>query len=190
MIIWYFGLPDAVWADTSVVARPDREYDAEDTALVQFRYDSGLYGLPVLAQPRLDQAVEGPRVKAGAAGRGDVFAYEDLVQVGWELLEDGGVLADQAEERGSPGSQGHGIDQGQAPIGGSVQQVGSQGDSAAEIVGHHGRVGQTPMGQQLGEDPTLGGQRDRSRRVTRGRIAWRDLTTGLAAGPATGECDK
>ncbi|VFA98136.1 Glucose--fructose oxidoreductase precursor [Nocardia cyriacigeorgica] len=44
LVLWYFGLPDLITADLSAVARPDREYDAEDTALVHFSYDSGLYG--------------------------------------------------------------------------------------------------------------------------------------------------
>lgn len=44
MILWYFGLPDRILADISVSARPDREYDAEDTALIHFAYNSGLYG--------------------------------------------------------------------------------------------------------------------------------------------------
>ena len=44
MILWYFGQPDRILADLSVSARPDREYDAEDTALIHFAYVSGLYG--------------------------------------------------------------------------------------------------------------------------------------------------
>lgn len=44
MILWYFGLPDRILADISVSARPDRDYDAEDTALIHYAYDSGLYG--------------------------------------------------------------------------------------------------------------------------------------------------
>ncbi|WP_326829617.1 Gfo/Idh/MocA family oxidoreductase [Streptosporangium sp. NBC_01810] len=50
MILWYFGLPDRVLADVSVGARPDREYDAEDTALIHFGYDSGLYGSLLLSR--------------------------------------------------------------------------------------------------------------------------------------------
>lgn len=50
MILWYFGLPDRVVADLSTTARPDREYDAEDTALIQFGYDSGLYGSLLLSR--------------------------------------------------------------------------------------------------------------------------------------------
>ena len=44
MILWYFGQPDRILADISVSARPDRDYDAEDTALIHFAYDGGLYG--------------------------------------------------------------------------------------------------------------------------------------------------
>jgi len=58
MILWYFGLPDRVLADMSVSARPDRVYDAEDTALIHFGYDSGLYGSLLLSRfigPKLEQ---------------------------------------------------------------------------------------------------------------------------------------
>ncbi|RLK58776.1 Gfo/Idh/MocA family protein [Actinokineospora cianjurensis] len=50
MILWYFGLPDRVQAESSVAARPDRDYDAEDTALIHFSYDSGLYGSLLLSR--------------------------------------------------------------------------------------------------------------------------------------------
>ncbi|MFK4102909.1 Gfo/Idh/MocA family protein [Streptomyces sp. NPDC019531] len=58
MILWYFGLPDRVLADMSVSARPDRDYDAEDTALIHFAYDSGLYGSLLLSRyigPKTEQ---------------------------------------------------------------------------------------------------------------------------------------
>jgi predicted dehydrogenase len=58
MILWYFGVPDRVLADISVSARPDREYDAEDTALIHFGYDSGLYGSLLLSRfigPKTEQ---------------------------------------------------------------------------------------------------------------------------------------
>ncbi|MEU8739026.1 Gfo/Idh/MocA family protein [Streptomyces halstedii] len=44
LLVWYLGLPDRVLADTSTAARPEANYDAEDTALVHLAYDSGLYG--------------------------------------------------------------------------------------------------------------------------------------------------
>lgn len=50
LILWYFGLPDSITAAVSVSARPDRSYDAEDTALVHFSYDSGLYGSLLLSR--------------------------------------------------------------------------------------------------------------------------------------------
>jgi predicted dehydrogenase len=50
MILWYFGLPDRVLADLSTSARPDRSCDAEDTALIHFGYDSGLYGSLLLSR--------------------------------------------------------------------------------------------------------------------------------------------
>lgn len=58
MILWYFGLPDRVLANLSVSARPDRNYDAEDTALIHFSYDSGLYGSLLLSRfigPKAEQ---------------------------------------------------------------------------------------------------------------------------------------
>jgi predicted dehydrogenase len=58
MILWYFGLPDRILADVSVEARPDRTYDAEDTALIHFGYDGGLYGSLLLSRfigPKTEQ---------------------------------------------------------------------------------------------------------------------------------------
>ncbi|WP_100448106.1 Gfo/Idh/MocA family protein [Glycomyces xiaoerkulensis] len=58
MILWYFGLPDRILCDLSVSARPDRSYDAEDTALIHFGYDSGLYGSLLLSRfigPKTEQ---------------------------------------------------------------------------------------------------------------------------------------
>ncbi|MFK0249722.1 Gfo/Idh/MocA family protein [Amycolatopsis azurea] len=50
LLLWYFGLPDRITADRSVSARPDRRYDAEDTALIHFSYDNGLYGSLLLSR--------------------------------------------------------------------------------------------------------------------------------------------
>lgn len=50
MLIWYFGMPHRILAQLSVGARPDRDYDAEDTALVHFAYDHGLYGSMLLSR--------------------------------------------------------------------------------------------------------------------------------------------
>ncbi|MCP2297586.1 putative dehydrogenase [Nocardia amikacinitolerans] len=50
LILWYFGLPDRITADISIRARPDRSYDAEDTALVHLSYDRGLYGSMLLSR--------------------------------------------------------------------------------------------------------------------------------------------
>lgn len=38
LFMWYFGLPDEVFADVSYAAKEGMHYDAEDTALVTFRY--------------------------------------------------------------------------------------------------------------------------------------------------------
>ncbi|MEU9685360.1 Gfo/Idh/MocA family protein [Amycolatopsis japonica] len=50
LLLWYFGLPDRITADRSVTARPDRHYDTEDTALIHFSYDTGLYGSLLLSR--------------------------------------------------------------------------------------------------------------------------------------------
>lgn len=50
MLLWYFGLPDRVSAQFSAVARPDLEYDAEDTASISFSYDSGPFGTLLLSR--------------------------------------------------------------------------------------------------------------------------------------------
>ncbi|MGW6973809.1 Gfo/Idh/MocA family protein [Streptomyces sp. NPDC054952] len=50
LLLWYFGLPSRVIAEFSTTALPDGEYDAEDTAVVQFGYESGLYGSLVLSR--------------------------------------------------------------------------------------------------------------------------------------------
>lgn len=45
LLMWYFGLPDHVHAEFSSSAKPDKIYDAEDTASILFRYsDQDLNG--------------------------------------------------------------------------------------------------------------------------------------------------
>lgn len=65
LLVWYLGLPDRVLADTSTAARPDANYDAEDTALVHLAYDSGLYGSLLISRsagPKTEHlTVTGPR---------------------------------------------------------------------------------------------------------------------------------
>ena len=51
LLIWYFGLPDAVHAECSTSARPDKFYDAEDTAIIIFRYrEPGIFGTMILSR--------------------------------------------------------------------------------------------------------------------------------------------
>jgi predicted dehydrogenase len=79
LLIWYLGLPDRVLADTSAAAAPDKEYDAEDTALVHLAYDCGLYGSLLISRsagPKAERlTVTGPRgsvvVERGSARRLD-----------------------------------------------------------------------------------------------------------------------
>lgn len=40
LLIWYFGLPDKVFAEMSCAAKENIEYDAEDTAKVVFKYEA------------------------------------------------------------------------------------------------------------------------------------------------------
>ena len=40
LIVWYFGVPDKVFAETSATAREDCDYDAEDTALLTMKFDA------------------------------------------------------------------------------------------------------------------------------------------------------
>ena len=50
MVLWYFGLPDKIQAESSNRAKPDEEYDAEDTASILFSFDNGLYGSLTLSR--------------------------------------------------------------------------------------------------------------------------------------------
>ena len=50
IIVWYFDLPDRIHCSLSAVAEPNRRYDAEDTATVQFSYHSGLHGMLALSR--------------------------------------------------------------------------------------------------------------------------------------------
>ena len=44
LVIWYFGQPHQVAAHYSAAADPTVVYDSEDTAVITFNYESGLYG--------------------------------------------------------------------------------------------------------------------------------------------------
>lgn len=52
LIVWYFGLPEQVFADLSHSAKEGVEYDAEDTAHVAFRYnsESSLFGSMLISR--------------------------------------------------------------------------------------------------------------------------------------------
>ncbi|MEV7426302.1 MULTISPECIES: Gfo/Idh/MocA family protein [unclassified Streptomyces] len=50
LLLWYFGMPSRVMADFSTAALPDGGYDAEDTAVIQLGYESGLYGTVLLSR--------------------------------------------------------------------------------------------------------------------------------------------
>ncbi|WEH33417.1 Gfo/Idh/MocA family oxidoreductase [Streptomyces sp. AM 4-1-1] len=50
LLLWYFGMPNRVMADFSTAAMPEGCYDAEDTAVIQLGYDTGLYGTVLLSR--------------------------------------------------------------------------------------------------------------------------------------------
>jgi len=43
-LVWWFGMPQRIHAQISALAVPNAHYDAEDSATVLFRYNSGLHG--------------------------------------------------------------------------------------------------------------------------------------------------
>ncbi|MGH3759880.1 Gfo/Idh/MocA family protein [Actinophytocola sp.] len=95
MLLWYFGLPDRVLCDMSMSARPDRNYDAEDTALIHFSYDSGLYGSLLLSRfigPKAEQI----RL---VGSRGIVDLERGRIR---RLSNDGEVLESLAREQAWP----------------------------------------------------------------------------------------
>jgi predicted dehydrogenase len=103
MILWYFGLPDRVLANISVSARPDREYDAEDTALIHFAYDSGLYGSLLLSRfigPKTEQI----RL---VGTNGIVQLERGRIQ---RLANNGGVIESLAREQSWPSAAACQID--------------------------------------------------------------------------------
>ncbi|MEU1424869.1 Gfo/Idh/MocA family oxidoreductase [Kitasatospora sp. NPDC005751] len=50
LLLWYFDMPSRVIAEFSTAAVPGGGYDAEDTAVIQVGYDSGLYGSVLLSR--------------------------------------------------------------------------------------------------------------------------------------------
>ncbi|MFJ1758588.1 Gfo/Idh/MocA family protein [Kitasatospora sp. NPDC088134] len=50
LLLWYFGMPNRVMTEFSATAQPAETYDAEDTAVIQVGYDSGLYGSVLLSR--------------------------------------------------------------------------------------------------------------------------------------------
>ncbi len=77
-----------------------------------------------------------------------------------QLLEDLGVLADKAGERGPPRRQRNRVDQSERAVAGAVEQMCPQGDGPAEVVGNHQGFLQAPVLHEFGEEPALGSQGD------------------------------
>ena len=63
---------------------------------------------------------------------------------GRELAEHVRVFADQLEEGRSPGRQGDRVDQREFAVSSAVEQVGAEGNGAAEVVRDHHWVRQPP----------------------------------------------
>jgi len=49
LLLWYFGLPDKINAIYSC-SRPEKNYDAEDTASIQFSYTNGIHGVFIISR--------------------------------------------------------------------------------------------------------------------------------------------
>src|SRR5690606_14501003 len=94
-VLFRSGLPDRILADMSINARPDRDYDAEDTALIHFSYDSGLYGSLLLSRfigPKTEQI----RL---VGSKGIVHLERGRIQ---RLTNDGEVVESLAREQAWP----------------------------------------------------------------------------------------
>jgi len=49
LLLWYFGIPETIHAEYSC-SRPEKNYDAEDTASIQFSYSNGLHGVFIISR--------------------------------------------------------------------------------------------------------------------------------------------
>lgn len=49
-LVWWFGIPTTIFAQKSTLVTPEVEYDAEDSATIAFKYDSGLHGSVTLSR--------------------------------------------------------------------------------------------------------------------------------------------
>lgn len=103
LLIWYFGLPDRVLADLSVKARPDRSYDAEDSAIVHFSYDRGLYGSLLLSR-YLGPKSENVRL---VGSRGIVHLERGRIR---RLTNSGEVVESLSREQGWPSAASSQLD--------------------------------------------------------------------------------
>jgi predicted dehydrogenase len=91
MVIWCFGLPDRLLAQHSAGARPELDYDVEDTAHILVGYDTGPVGTLLLSRclpPRTEQMrVAGTR-GAIVAERGRIRRFrsdgELIESLSWE----------------------------------------------------------------------------------------------------------
>ncbi|MQB01785.1 MAG: gfo/Idh/MocA family oxidoreductase [Actinobacteria bacterium] len=95
MLLWYFGLPDRVLAQSSAAARPELDYDAEDTACVMFSFDSGLWGRLLLSRC-VSPRTETIRV---IGARGSVVLERGRIQ---RLLSNGQVVESLSREGSWP----------------------------------------------------------------------------------------
>jgi hypothetical protein len=82
------------------------------------------------------------------------------VHVGRDAPEDPDVVLDEAVEGRAPGGERHRVDEGDRAEVPAFEQVGPEGDRAAEVVPNDGGLVQPPMVKELREDLALGGQGD------------------------------
>ena len=103
MLLWYFGLPDAISAQYSATARPDLDYDAEDTASISFNYEHGPFGTLLLSRcisPKTE------RLRAFGA-RGAIELERGKIQ---RLSSAGDVVESLAREQAWPSAAAAQID--------------------------------------------------------------------------------
>lgn len=126
MILWYFGQPDRVLADLSASARPDRDYDAEDTALIHFAYDSGLYGSLLISRfigPKREQI----RL---VGSKGIVHLERGRIQ---RLANDGEIIESLSREQAWPSAAACQVDHFCKVIGGLRPNASGPGEHLAHM---------------------------------------------------------
>lgn len=93
LLIWYFGLPNNVHAEHRAFAKPLKNYDAEDTASVLFRYsDKGLFGTVLLSRyipPKTEYLKLIGTNGIIEVKKGELLRYKNNGEVAERLVRDG-----------------------------------------------------------------------------------------------------